>query len=290
MKKIVIGAFLLVTVLLTANELIFKNRQTISDKIDEAVVVSMYNDKALFLSAIKQNPATDVVTGVSGITVPHHLLAIDLIARVFAKIKINEYQRVILVSPDHFGACPVNICYSASDFLTVFGKLDGVKRVELPVSSSVANLSDYLYREHGVQAILPFIKYYFPKTEVLVVTFNYSSKKNEVDEFSENIKPLLNKNTLIVQSTDFSHYLTAEQASVKDEQTIKIISEDNVNEIFNLSQPDNIDSVAAQYFQSKIQRQVYGASLTIPEHKNSQDYTTNYVTSTTSYITQIYKK
>jgi poly-gamma-glutamate synthesis protein (capsule biosynthesis protein) len=39
---------------------------------------------------------------VTGITVPHHLLAADLIARGFRCAAGGNYERIILLSPDHF--------------------------------------------------------------------------------------------------------------------------------------------------------------------------------------------
>ena len=60
-------------------------------------------DPAPILAAIaKEKPAFVPPIGVTGITVPHHLLAADLIARGFWAASAGHYKRIILISPDHF--------------------------------------------------------------------------------------------------------------------------------------------------------------------------------------------
>ena len=292
MKRVLIIIVFLFSLIGLINFLYYKKPLTnepVSGRVQERLVAPLYNDKSLFLSAIKRANIKELFDGVTGITVPHHLLAINLVAKVFAEIKNNSYEQVILVSPDHFGACPENICYSINDFSTVFGTIIGSKDDKLFSNLSFVKQEDFFFKEHGVQALLPFIKYYFPNTKILIITFNYSTAKQQIDELLKTLKPLINNKTLIVQSTDFSHYLTAKQANVKDRETIKIIEDQDVNKIFDLKQPSNIDSKASQYFQSSIQKEIFNSRLTIVDHKNSQDYTNDLLSSTTSYIIQVYK-
>ena len=61
-----------------------------------------------------------------------------------------------------------------------------------------------------------------------------------------------------------------------------------LGELFSLRQPANLDSVAAQYAEMRMQKDLFGASPQIIHHKNSQDYAGEKLTKTTSYITQIY--
>src|SRR5690349_9725180 len=60
-------------------------------------------DPVPLLAAIEAETPTFVPpVGVTGITVPHHLLAADLIARGFWAASAGHYTRIILISPDHF--------------------------------------------------------------------------------------------------------------------------------------------------------------------------------------------
>ena len=109
-------------------------------------------------------------------------------------------------------------------------------------------------------------------------------------EIVEILKKTLDQNALVIQSTDFSHYLTLANAEIHDEQTIKVLTGGDPNQLFNLNQPDNIDSIAAQYVQLRLQNEFFSSHLFILEHKNSQDYTAQKIDSTTSYIVQAYRK
>ena len=64
---------------------------------------AMFPQREIFLEAIAREQATvPPDLRVTGISVPHHLLAADLIARGFWAAADNRYDRVILLSPDHF--------------------------------------------------------------------------------------------------------------------------------------------------------------------------------------------
>lgn len=258
---------------------------------DTAPIPAQYNEKSLFLSAIKQvknNPSGETITG---LTVPHHLLAKDLMAEAFNFASQGKYSRIILLSPDHFDLGESDISIATGNFLTVFGEI----KTDAEAASRLKKLAfikeeDFFYREHGIGAELPFIKYYFPGAKVIVLTFKVTTKKAELDEAINALKKILTPDTLVIQSTDFSHYLTPVEASIKDEQIIKVLEEANAEKLFTLNQPDNLDSIASQYIQSRLQTEFFKSKLSILAHKNSQDYTKEPVASSTSYIVQAYVK
>ncbi|HRH33350.1 MAG TPA: AmmeMemoRadiSam system protein B [bacterium] len=263
-----------------------------SDTVSEIRAIgSLYTDRTFFLSAIKQSKITDTPQNVTGLIVPHHLLAIDLIAGAFAGISANEYQTIVVLSPDHFSAGRSNISVTERNLNTVFGDIVTDKALVQKLKKlPFVNEGNFLYREHGQQAILPFVKYYFPETKVVTITFKPTTSKTELDQLIDILKIELPADSLIVQSTDFSHYLTPDQASVFDDVSIKAINSDNTDEILLLKQPEHLDSVAAMYVQARLQTDLFQTVPIIQEHKNSQAYTTDKVVSSTSYITALYSK
>jgi len=255
----------------------------------EKPIPPQFTDKSLFLTPILNATKTISTTNISGITVPHHLLAADLIADTFLLASRGSYSQVIILSPDHFNLGDTDISIASRNFITVFGELetdlDVVDKLQqLPFVST----SDFFYREHGIQTELPFIKYYFPEVKIIPISFKQSTDKEKLDEFIYLLKANINKETLIVQSTDFSHYLPSKVADIKDQETIAVIKSGDLDRLFSLNQPDNLDSIAAQYVQMKLQKDLFGALPQITNRKNSQDYTKEELSVTTSYITQIY--
>jgi AmmeMemoRadiSam system protein B len=254
-----------------------------------APVPPQFTDKSLFLSPIKQLKSSPSIDKITGITVPHHLLATDLIAKAFDFASNQKPKQILLFSPDHFDLGTTDVSVSEVGFSTVLGDLTtdlpAVKKLE---KLDFVKIQDFFYREHGLGAELPFIKYYFPSAKIIAMTFKESTPKNELDKTIDVLKKILDSNSLIIQSTDFSHYLTALNANIHDDQTIKVLEQNDPSQLFNLNQPDNIDSIASQYVQMRLQQEFFHSKLKIIGHKNSQDYTKDKLDSTTSYIVQAY--
>src|SRR5680860_119834 len=260
-------------------------------KISDEPIGAQYTDSSLFLSAIKQGTTQASSQIISGLIVPHHLLAKDMIASAFAYASAGKYQNIVLLSPDHFQAGHSNISVTERNFATVFGELETDKEIaqrlkELPFVSE----GNFFYREHGLQAELPFIKYYFPQAKIIALTFQPTVSQTELDQIAEILKNILPANSLIVQSTDFSHYLTPAQAADKDQESLAAIKAETIADILKLQQPENLDSKAALYLQASLQQNFFQVKPQILEHKNSQDYTTEKVSSATSYFTFAYQK
>lgn len=253
-------------------------------------VPPQFTDKSLFLTPIKLSKIQATTERVTGITVPHHLLAADLIADAFKYSSKNSYDQILLFSPDHYFLGDSNISISEQDFSTVFGLITTDRQAVAKIEGlPFVKKQNFFYREHGLGAELPFIKYYFPNAKIIALTFKESTPKIQIDQTIDTLKKVINPKTLVVQSTDFSHYLAPANAEIHDKQTIAVLKNNNPEDLFNLNQPDNLDSIASQYVQSRLQKEFFRTSLLILAHKNSQSYTTQKITSTTSYITQAYQ-
>ena len=256
-------------------------------------VPAQFTDRNFFLTAIKRSRVRPLPEAVTGITVPHHLLARDVMADVFAAAAGRSYGRVIIISPDHFSLGASKISFATRDFNTVFGPLPADSEfISRLAKVREAEPADFFYREHGIGAELPFVKYFFPNAKLVAVALSIYAKPEDVAGLVDFLKRNIDSRTLLVQSTDFSHYLPASEADQKDRQTMQVL--DNIDQgadpqsIYGLTEPDNLDCLACQYVQSSIQSEFFKSRLHIFDHKNSQDYATEPVAETTSYIPQIY--
>jgi AmmeMemoRadiSam system protein B len=242
-----------------------------------------------FLAAIQQTRASPLAQKITGITIPHHLLATDLMAEAFARISGQGYRRIIILSPDHFSRSPTPFAVSRRNFQTALGTLGidqaAVDQILLNRSVSPSNLFSH---EHGVQAVLPFVAYHFPEAQIVALAISSSAQPPEWDSLAQTLTPLLTPGTLIIQSTDFSHYLPAAQARAKDQETLRVLSGGDPEGVLGLQEPDHLDSKAAQYLQLRLQSQVFQAQPTVFANRNSQAYTPEPVPKTTSYLVQLY--
>jgi AmmeMemoRadiSam system protein B len=248
-----------------------------------------YPDPEVFLAAMSSCREKPRPQNISGITVPHHLLAADLIAAAFARIQGRAYRRVIIISPDHFSRSQGPFAVTRKDFETVLGRLatdrEAVGRL---LGNPLVTESALFSHEHGVQALLPFIAHYCPGALIVPLAISRKSTPREWDSLAQTLTPLMGPGTLLVQSTDFSHYLPQPEARRRDQETLRVLSGGSPQGVLALSEPAHLDSRGCQYLQLRLQREIFGAGPTVIANRNSQEYTTEAINKTTSYIVQLY--
>jgi len=75
--------------------------------------------------------------------------------------------------------------------------------------------------EHSVEVVLPFLQYFLKKFELIPMVFGQGS--DLADRVSAALDPLIDQNTLLVVSSDLSHYLSYQEAVARDRETINMI-------------------------------------------------------------------
>jgi poly-gamma-glutamate synthesis protein (capsule biosynthesis protein) len=244
-----------------------------------------------FLSAIKNTRGAPLTAKITGLTVPHHLLAADLLAEAFARVSTQGYRRIIILSPDHFARSRTPFAVAWRDFETCLGLLQvDQAAVQRLLENREVSISNLFSHEHGVQALLPFVAYYFPKAQVVALVLRISATPAQWDSLAQSLAPLLDSRTLLVQSTDFSHYLPLAAARRKDQETLRVLSVGDAEGVKDLSEPGHLDSRAAQYLQLRLQKEIFQARPTVIANRNSQEYTHEALNKTTSYIVQLYSQ
>ncbi len=227
----------------------------------------------LFAASIEAAGAVPSASGrVSGLILPHHLLAADLIAKGFAHVREGGYRRIVILSPDHFSRGITSFSVPARDFLTPLGTvlLDREGAAAL-LRNGLVFESSLFSHEHGVQALLPFIAHHFPGAFVLPVAIGKRSTSEEWGSLAELLAPLLDDDTLIVQSTDFSHYLDREATAEHDAESLAVIISCDPERAIPLRQPGHIDSRGALFVQMTLQRSL-GVRPSVVAHSSSFEY------------------
>lgn len=248
---------------------------------------------SLFTAAIKAAASIEPLPyTISGLILPHHLLAVDLIARAFASARKGEYRRVVILTPDHFNRGRTPFSVPGRDFLTSLGTalLDREAAAAL-LRNDMVSESNLFSHEHGVQALLPFIVHHFPDALLLPVAIGRDSQPDEWRRLSRSLEPLLDAETLLIQSTDFSHYLDREETARRDSESLAVLLSHAPERVLSLRQPQNIDSKGAFFIQMTLQKS-FGAAPVLLAHFSSFDYNAAEAEKTggTSYITAAYRR
>lgn len=279
--------------LLVINLVIFSIGILPSANAEQAgTIPAMYGDRQPFLTAIdKERASQRSALKITGISVPHHMLAADLIARGFWAASGNTYDRIIVLSPDHFGKSRRPFATTHADFDTPFGVAlnDLEATAKLSSSDQLFEDSDLFRNEHGIAAILPFAKYFFPNAKIVPIVVSYRSDRLDWDAAFEAMRGLITDRTLVVQSTDYSHYLPLATAIQRDQETLNVIAAGDTDALNGLVQPKHMDSKGSQYIQMRLQREQTNATPIVIANRNSIEYSADEKV-TTSYIVTVYLK
>jgi hypothetical protein len=147
----------------------------------------------------------------SGLTAAHATLVLSE----------KQFKKVILLGPDHRVGFINGAISDVTAYQTPLGRVflhdDAAKlrnRSELFHANKASDLS-----EHSLEVLLPFLQYYLKEFKIIPIVIsqgNIGGLTREIDMFRD-------QNTLLVASTDLSHFLQYTEAVEKDKKTIQMI-------------------------------------------------------------------
>jgi hypothetical protein len=133
----------------------------------------------------------------------------------------NQFERVLLMGPDHFTGFRSAAVSAAQAFQTPLGRIplhpaaaDLLKQPEL-----FAPLPPADDREHSLEVVLPFLQVFLGSFQLVPVVVG----RAESDRLCAALLPLADRQTLVVVSSDLSHFLPYAEAQAKDRRTIGAI-------------------------------------------------------------------
>jgi poly-gamma-glutamate synthesis protein (capsule biosynthesis protein) len=253
----------------------------------------LFDSPVLFRQAIEQAGKENqpLKARITGVTVPHHLLAADMIAATLHLASAGKYERIVLLAPDHFRRATRPAATTRRPFRTALGevRVDDAAVSTLLADESVAE-SNLFSHEHGVHAILPFLAAWFPGVPVLPMAIDVRSRPADWERLADLLEPLVKPRTLVIQSTDFSHYLAQPVAARHDQETLRCLAAGDAAGIPALLQPQHLDSKAAQWIQMTLQQRLHGCGTPlVVDNRNAIRYGGRPdEPRTTSYITQLF--
>ncbi len=146
-------------------------------------------------------------------------------AYAYRLVQGKSYETVVVIGPSHrhgFDGCSI---YPKGGFETPLG----VAEVDSDLAARIARKSGFSYiaaahkEEHSIEVQLPFIQKVLPGAKIVPIVMGYPTRKT-ISSLAEGLaEAAAAKKTLIVASTDLSHYLSKEEAKATDSETISLI-------------------------------------------------------------------
>ncbi|MFA5352299.1 MAG: AmmeMemoRadiSam system protein B [Candidatus Gracilibacteria bacterium] len=270
----------------------------VSEVAEAPVYLNTYSDSLPFLEAFaaatQQADARLENYPIRAAILPHHLVAAESIARVFAALQYQKPKHIILISPDHFSQCENLLCVTDGEFQTLFGvvKADAANIQTLTASKLVTKDAEIFTREHGIFALLPFLATYTPQvllTPIVIPQKNLLRWYASEAEILKLLQPMLTADTVLIISSDFSHYLSVAESDLRDEETAKAIFTPDSVAIRKLNNPANSDCPNCLSLVTDLALQNNFFNPTLVSHTNSarilKDLT---VKETTSHFAILY--
>lgn len=183
-------------------------------KVQQAVVAGQFypsdaDELKQMIDKYLQTPVAIKLAPPRAIIVPHagYQYSGQTAAYAFKQIQGWGYKRVIVMAPSHYehfvGASILDVDYYQTPLGLI--KISPVVKelLSYDIFSIVPSAHD---REHSLEVELPFLQVVLADFELIPIIVSASNSFDQVQAITEAIKPFLDDETLLVISTDFTHY------------------------------------------------------------------------------------
>jgi len=174
---------------------------------------------------------------------PHHLVGGRLIADAYARASEFDIDTIIIIGPNHFDTGSSWIMTTDVTWDTPYGRVeadsDVITKLQKVLPLSIE--SEFVSKEHSVSSQMPFIAEYLPHAKVIPIVLSGHTKPEELEQLKKTISSIIDNETLLIGSVDFSHYLQAVEAEKKDKETRSLLEAGNMEKILTLGN-NNLDS------------------------------------------------
>ena len=175
-----------------------------------------------YLQEVSHNSSLPEQSRLKAVVMPHagYVYSGSIAAHSAKLLENSSFSKVLLLGPDHrvgFQGCSTS---REGFYSTPLGKVFIHEDTKKLLENAAFNIIDQSNRnEHCLEVIVPFLQYTLDEFKLVPVVVGDADPQDIADA----LIPYMDDTTLVVVSTDFSHYLTYNQAVKKDLQTLDLI-------------------------------------------------------------------
>ncbi|MDO8626153.1 MAG: AmmeMemoRadiSam system protein B [Candidatus Magasanikbacteria bacterium] len=199
--------------------------------------------------------------------IPHHLIAGKYIADFFNKLKIQNPSVVALIGPNHSNSGGNKLATSQYAWRTPYGELAPAADIIASLAASKLVVVDekVIATEHSIGALVPFIKRAWPKAAFLPIIVKSTASTSTIKELAVALNNILPKNSLVLASVDFSHYLPQTAANFHDALALNVLETGDAERVNKME----IDSPPSLYFLLQYNKLIGAENFRSVFHTNS---------------------
>jgi MEMO1 family protein len=153
-----------------------------------------------------------------GVIAPHagYMYSGPIAASAFAQIAAarHSFTRVLLIGPAHYVPVRGIVAASAARFATPLGEIPvDLRAVASLVDAGLISIDDRAHApEHSLEVELPFLQVVLGRFALIPLLVGDASRQ----EVAAVVGAVMDAHTILVVSTDLSHYLAATEAKARD--------------------------------------------------------------------------
>lgn len=143
------------------------------------------------------------------LVVPHagYAYSANIAAAAYNLVSNKDIDQVMILGPSHFESFSGIAVPTFQQYRTPLGVTDLNTAALKRLSNDPLILRDTakFVREHSIEMQLPFIQYTLPNAKIIPIMVG-TMTESELIRIAQALKPLITKKTLLVVSTDLTHY------------------------------------------------------------------------------------
>jgi AmmeMemoRadiSam system protein B len=151
----------------------------------------------------------------------------------YALLKRRQYKRVVIIAPSHYETFPFSSIYEGDAYETPLGRVpvDKAFARKLAAQSNLLKLSSRGHvpvngqTEHSLEVELPFLQRTLHEFQVVPIVMGDQSYQASRELGVALAKLIRDSDTLILTSSDLSHYHPYAEASALDHKTLQAVQE-----------------------------------------------------------------
>jgi MEMO1 family protein len=189
-------------------------------------------DIQFMLSSVETEP---IVTDVLGIISPHagYIYSGRTAAYGFNLLKNKNYNKVIIISPSHHEYFDGISIFNGDAYKTPLGVVDVDKELARKIiegGKSIFFGMEGHRQEHAIEVQIPFLQMVLQNFKIVPIVMG-DQDKVFINDLSERIASVIDEETVVVASSDLSHFYSKQIAFKLDSIVAKHISEFNYEEL-----------------------------------------------------------
>jgi AmmeMemoRadiSam system protein B len=186
----------------------------------------LQKDISLMLQLAKTEKSFDKIFGIIS---PHagYVYSGRTAAYAYNLLKNKNYKTVIIISPSHSEYFPGISIYDGDAYETPLG----IVEIDQAVTDKLVENSKTIFRgvqghrkEHALEVQIPFLQSVLTNFKIVPIVMGDQSKRF-VDELAQKISEVADNSTLVIASSDMSHFYSSNEADRLDSVVEKRISE-----------------------------------------------------------------